>query len=144
VLVLDPCLGQGILCPGTSFWVARTLLGGIRTHPRDPTRYLGVLDRIRGLGLCVQGSGASSWRSGPTDCILGYIILSGHVVPLELSTWWGSGVVHRAARDRRAGKWGQSLIGDWLAAPARPLMQLLLVRPWSRRLPRLSPRLTEP
>jgi hypothetical protein len=31
VSVLDPCLGQGIPCPGTSLWVARILLGGIRT-----------------------------------------------------------------------------------------------------------------
>jgi hypothetical protein len=36
------------------------------------------------------------------------------------------------------------MIGDWLAAPARLLMQLLSVRPWSRRLSRLSPRLTDP
>jgi hypothetical protein len=86
----------------------------------------------------------------------------------------GSGDVHRSARERRTGtassyctrgtpdsgyrqwppdppqgriracRWGQSLIGDWLAAPARPLMQLLPVRPWSRRVPRLSPRLTNP
>jgi hypothetical protein len=49
----------------------------------------GVQDRIRGSGLCVQGSGASLWRSGPTDCILGYIIFSGHVASLEPSTWWG-------------------------------------------------------
>jgi hypothetical protein len=34
------------------------------------------------------GAGASSWRSGPTDCVLGYIIFSGHVVPVEPSTWW--------------------------------------------------------
>jgi hypothetical protein len=51
--------------------------------------YLGVSDRIRVSGLCVQGSDASSWKSGPTDCILGYIISSGHVAPLEPSTRWG-------------------------------------------------------
>jgi hypothetical protein len=69
-------------------------MGGPDLTLRDPdpiqgTRhaYLGVPDRIRGSRLCVQGSGASS--SGPTDCILGYIIFSGHVVPLEPSTWWG-------------------------------------------------------
>jgi hypothetical protein len=44
----------------------------------------------------------------------------------------------------RACRWGQSLIGDWPAAPARLLMQLLSARLWSRRLPRLFPRLTGP
>jgi hypothetical protein len=34
VSVPDPCLGQGIPYPRTSLWVARTLLGGIRT-PSD-------------------------------------------------------------------------------------------------------------
>jgi hypothetical protein len=89
VSVPDPCLGQGIPCPGTSLWVVRTLLGGSGSHPRDLTCYLGVSDRIRGSGLCVQGFGVSSWRSGPTDCTLGYIIFSGHVAPLEPSMWWG-------------------------------------------------------
>jgi hypothetical protein len=32
----DPCLGQGIPYPGTSLWVARTLLGGIRTPSKGP------------------------------------------------------------------------------------------------------------
>jgi hypothetical protein len=71
-------------------------MGGPDLTRRDPapiqgTRhaYLGVLDRIRGFELCVQGSSASSWRSGPIDCILGYIIFSGHAAPLEPSTWWG-------------------------------------------------------
>jgi hypothetical protein len=66
-------------------------MGGPDLTRRDPdhiqgTRhaYLGVPDRIRGSGLCVQGSGASSWRSGPTDCILGYIIFSGHAAAPEL------------------------------------------------------------
>jgi hypothetical protein len=30
----DPCLGQGIPCPGTSLWVARTPLRGVRTSPK--------------------------------------------------------------------------------------------------------------
>jgi hypothetical protein len=71
-------------------------MGGTDLTRRDPdpiqgTRhsYLGVLDRIRGSGLCVQGSDASSWRFGPTDCILGYIIFSSHAAPVEPSTWWG-------------------------------------------------------
>jgi hypothetical protein len=71
-------------------------MGGPDLTRRDPdpiqgTRhaYLEVPDHIWGFGLCVQGFGASSWRSGPTDCILGHIIFSGHVAPLEPSTWWG-------------------------------------------------------
>jgi hypothetical protein len=31
VLVPDPCLGQGIPCPRTSLWVARTPLRGVQT-----------------------------------------------------------------------------------------------------------------
>jgi hypothetical protein len=44
----------------------------------------------------------------------------------------------------RACRWGQSLTGDRLAAPAHSLMQLLPTRLLSRRLPRLPPRLTGP
>jgi hypothetical protein len=78
VSVPDPCLGQGIPCPETSLWMARTLPRRIWTPSKGPWHaYLGVSDRIRGPGLCAQGSGASSRRSGPTDCILGYIIFSG-------------------------------------------------------------------
>jgi hypothetical protein len=36
VSVPDPCLGKGIPCPGTSLWVAQTLLGGIRTPSKGP------------------------------------------------------------------------------------------------------------
>jgi hypothetical protein len=90
VSVPDPCLGQGIPCPGTSLWVARTLLGGIRTPSKGPgTLTWDSRTVLGGFGLCVQGSDASSWRSGPTDCILGYIIFSGHAAHLEPSTWWG-------------------------------------------------------
>jgi hypothetical protein len=39
--VPDPCSGQGIPCPGTSLWVARTLLGGIRTPSKGPDTLLG-------------------------------------------------------------------------------------------------------
>jgi hypothetical protein len=34
VSVPDPCLGQGIPYPGTSMWVALTLLRGVRTSPK--------------------------------------------------------------------------------------------------------------
>jgi hypothetical protein len=34
VSVPDPCLGQGIPRPGTSLWVARTPLRGVRTSPK--------------------------------------------------------------------------------------------------------------
>jgi hypothetical protein len=34
VSVPDPCLGQGVPCPGTSLWVAQTPLKGVRTSPR--------------------------------------------------------------------------------------------------------------
>ena len=34
VSVLDPCLGQGIPCPGTSLLVAWTPLRGVRTSPK--------------------------------------------------------------------------------------------------------------
>jgi hypothetical protein len=72
------------------------VMGGPDLTRRDPdpiqgTRhaYLGFRDRIWGSGLCVQGFGSSSWRSGPTDCILGHTIFSGHVALLEPSMWWG-------------------------------------------------------
>jgi hypothetical protein len=90
VSVPDPCLGQGIPCPGTLLWVTRSLLGGIRTPSKGPdTLTWGSRTVFGGSGLCVQGSGTYSWRSGLTGCILGYIIFSGHVTPLEPSTWWG-------------------------------------------------------
>jgi hypothetical protein len=167
VSVLDPCLGQGILYPGTSLWVSRTLLGGIWTPSKGPWHaYLGVPERIRGSGLCVQGSGASSWRFGPTDCILGYIIFSGHVASLEPSTWWGrvlftarleivarAPCLHTVVRGTpdsgyrqwplgppqgriRACRRGQSLIGDWRAASARLLSQLLPVHANCHACPR--------
>jgi hypothetical protein len=58
----------------------------------DPTQgvrlaYLGVLNRTRRSGLSVQGSGALSWRSGPTDGILEYITSSGHVASLGPLMW---------------------------------------------------------
>jgi hypothetical protein len=50
---------------------------------------LGSPGPYSGVRVVRTGSGASLWRFGPTDCILGYIIFSGHVAPLEPSTWWG-------------------------------------------------------
>jgi hypothetical protein len=40
VLVLDPCLRQGIPCPGTSLWPG-PYLEGSGPHPRDPACLLG-------------------------------------------------------------------------------------------------------
>jgi hypothetical protein len=48
-----------------------------------------VLDLTRRSGLYVHRSGTFPWGSGPTVYILEYIVLSGHVAALELSTWWG-------------------------------------------------------
>jgi hypothetical protein len=148
--------------PGPRYGWSGPYTEGSGPHPREPIRYLGVPDHIRGFRLCVQGSGASSWRPGPTDCILGYIIFSGHVAPLEPSTWWGrvlftarleiaagAPCLHTVVRGTpdlgyrqwppsppqgriRAYRRGQSLAGDWLAASVRPLVQLLPVRHWSR------------
>jgi hypothetical protein len=156
-------------------------MGGLDLIRRDPDpiqgtqhAYLGVPDHIRGSRLCVQGSSASLWRSSPTDCILGYIILYGHVALLEPSTWWGRALctawleiatwapclhtVVRGTPDSGYRQWPRArlrggykpvggakvLLGGWHVALARPLVQLLLVRLWSYRLPRLSPRLTDP
>jgi hypothetical protein len=51
--------------------------------------HLGVPDRTRRSGLCVQGSGAFLRRSGPTDGILEYITSSVDLAPLGLPTCWG-------------------------------------------------------
>jgi hypothetical protein len=63
VSVPDPCLGQGIPYPGPRYGWPEPYSERSGPHPRDPARYLGVPDRIRGSGLCVQGPDASSWRS---------------------------------------------------------------------------------
>jgi hypothetical protein len=89
VSVPDPCIGQGIPCPESSLWVARTLFGGTRTPSKGPVTLLGSSVPYSGVRVVRTGSGASSWRSGPTDFITGYTIFSGHVAPLEPSTWWG-------------------------------------------------------
>jgi hypothetical protein len=48
-----------------------------------------VLDLTRRSGLCMQGSGAFPWGSGPTVDTLEGIVFSGHVAAPEPSTWWG-------------------------------------------------------
>jgi hypothetical protein len=48
-----------------------------------------VLDLARRSDLCIQGSGTSLWRSGPTVDTLEYIVSSSHVAPPEPPTWWG-------------------------------------------------------
>jgi hypothetical protein len=55
VSVLDPCLGQGILCPETSLWVVRTLLGGIRTPSKGPGMLLGSLGPYSGVRVVRTG-----------------------------------------------------------------------------------------
>jgi hypothetical protein len=75
VSVLDPRLGQGILCPGTLLWVARTLLGGIRslskgsgTLLRSPRPYSG------GPGCAYRGPALP--RGGPVQLIASWDISS--------------------------------------------------------------------
>jgi hypothetical protein len=113
--------------------------------------HLGVPGRTRRSGLCVQRSGAFLKRSRPTDGILEYITSSVHMASLGLTTCWGrvlftarleiaarAPCLHTVIRGtpdsgyrqwppgppqgrERAYRWGQSLIGDWLAASARLL-----------------------
>jgi hypothetical protein len=49
------------------------------------------------------GSGTFPWGSGSTNDIMVYVTFSGHMAALESPTWWGSGAVYRASRDRRVG-----------------------------------------
>jgi hypothetical protein len=55
VSIPDPCLGQGIPCPGTSLWVAWTLLGGIRTPSKGPGTPLGNLGPYSGVRVVRTG-----------------------------------------------------------------------------------------
>jgi hypothetical protein len=66
VSVLDPCPCQGFPCPGTLLRPG-PYSEGSGPHPRDPTRLLVSPGPLSGSGLCVQGSGAPSRRSGSTD-----------------------------------------------------------------------------
>jgi hypothetical protein len=136
--------------------------------------HLGVSNRTWRSGLCVQGSDTFLRRSGPTDGILEYITSSVHMAPLGLPTCWGrvlftvwlkiaarAPCLHTVVRGtpdlgyrqwppsppqgrERACRWGQSLIGDWLAASSRLLSQLLLFHPRTRQLSRMSPRMVDP
>jgi hypothetical protein len=70
-------------------------VGGLDLPQRGPDliqgvrlAYLGVPDRTRRSGLCVQGSGAVSRRSGLTDGILKYITSSIHMASLGLPMCW--------------------------------------------------------
>jgi hypothetical protein len=116
--------------------------------------------------------GLVSFYGGPD--LLGCVVSPCHVAPFGLPMRWGQasspvwlGVVAWVRRlhaveegtpdlgyrqwppgppqgRMRAYRWGQSLIGGWTAAPARPLRQLLLARLWPFQLLRLFPRLTGP
>jgi hypothetical protein len=80
VSVPDPCLGQGIPCPGTLLWVAWTPLRGVRTSPKgsgllawEPWTILGDPGReYRGLALP---------RGGPVQLIASWDIST------FLATW---------------------------------------------------------
>jgi hypothetical protein len=66
VLAPGPCSFRGPPCPGTLLWP------GPYSEGPGPIRgsrhaFLGVPGRNRRSWLCVQGSGAPSWRSGPND-----------------------------------------------------------------------------
>jgi hypothetical protein len=166
----DSCRGSPRL--GTLLWSgSHSERSGARL--RDPTclfRSPGLYSRVRAMCTGVR---CSSVEVRTQWCILGCIISPCHVVPLDLPMWWGrmpfsvwpgdvvrvqclytvvEGTPDLGYRQwppgppqgrMRACRWGQSLIGDLPAAPARLLMQLL-VRLWSRRLPHLFPWLTGP
>jgi hypothetical protein len=113
---------------------------GVRFAPVE------VLDLTWRSDLYTQGSGTFPWGSGPTVDTLEYIIFSGHMAALELSTWWGRSLftmrleivawvprLHTVVRGTpvsgyrqwppdpppgriRACRWGQSLTSDWCAA----------------------------
>jgi hypothetical protein len=55
VSVPDPCLGQGIPCPGTSLWVVPTLLKGIQTPSKGPDTLLGSPGLYSGVRVVRTG-----------------------------------------------------------------------------------------
>jgi hypothetical protein len=71
-------------------------VGGLDLTQRGPDliqgvrlAHLGVPDRTRRSGLCVQGSDTFLRRFRPTDGILEYITSSVQMAPLGLPTCWG-------------------------------------------------------
>jgi hypothetical protein len=71
----DPHSCRGPFRPRTLLWPGPySERPGARRHA-----FLGVLDRIRGSRLCVQGSGVPLWRSRPNDASWGVLSL--------LATW---------------------------------------------------------
>jgi hypothetical protein len=71
-------------------------VSGLDPTQRGPKPILGVRfapvevpNLSRRSGLHIQGSGTLPWGSGLTVDTLEYIIFTGHVAALELSTWWG-------------------------------------------------------
>jgi hypothetical protein len=156
-LVSDLSLVYDTPFPGTLLWAVRSSLDGVRTLSNG----FGLL-YFRGPGHAHRGPASS----GPDSVISENATLTAHKIPLRLfptRLWvaaqtsclytvvrgtpnlgyrqWPSG---RPQGRMRACRWGQSLTGDRLAAPACLLMHLLPARLWSRRLPRLFPRLTGP
>jgi hypothetical protein len=75
VSVPDPCLGQGIPYPRTSLWVARTLLGGIRTPSKGPGMLTWESRTVFGGPGCAY-RGLVLPRGGPVQLIASWDISS--------------------------------------------------------------------
>jgi hypothetical protein len=157
VSTLDPCLGYDTFFPETLLWVVRSSLGGVRT----PSNGFGLL-YLRGLGCAHR----DPKPTGSEGVVSESATLTAHEIPLglfsvRLRVAAQASCLHTTVRGTpnpgyrqwppgppqgrmRACRRGQSLADDRVAAPERPLMQLLPARLWSRRLPRLPPRLTGP
>jgi hypothetical protein len=89
-----PGLGQGlgILCsgiPGPCCEWPKPCTWGSGTRPRGLGTPVEVLDLVRRSGPYARGSDTFPWGSRPFVDILEYIVLSGHMTALELSTWRG-------------------------------------------------------
>jgi hypothetical protein len=143
--VPDPGLGYDTPFPGTLLWAVRSSLGGVRTLSN-------------GFGLLYFGGPGRAHRgpasSRPDSVISENATLTAHKKPLKMfsARLWvaaqtsclhtvGRGTPNLGYRQwppdppqgrMRAYRWGQSLTGDRLAAPVRPLMQLLSACLWSR------------
>jgi hypothetical protein len=157
VSVLDPGLSHDTPFPGTLLWAVQSSLGGVRTLSN-------------GFELLYFGGPGRAHRglvpSRPNGVVSENATLTAHKIPLSLFSTrlrvtaqasclytvvrgtpnpgyrqWPPGPPQGRVR---ACRWGQSLTGDRLAAPVRPLTQLLSARLWSRQLPCLFPQLTSP